>query len=44
MPLIVAAAVVTLALILERVFVSRLHVTFFQRLREKDSPKKSEKS
>lgn len=41
MPLIIAAAVVTLALVLERVFVSRLHITFFQRLREKDTPKKS---
>ena len=36
MPLIVAAVIVTLALALERVFVSRLHITFFERLREKD--------
>jgi len=44
MPLIVAAAGVALALVLERVFVSRLHITFFERLREKDSPKKPGKS
>ena len=39
-PLIVATVIVTLALILERVFVSRLHITFFERLREKDVLKK----
>lgn len=39
-PLIVATVVVALALILERVFVSRLHVTFFERLREIDVNKK----
>lgn len=44
MPLIVAASVVALALVLERVFVSRLHITFFERLREKDTPKNSRKS
>lgn len=33
--LIIAAAIVALVLILERVFVSRLHITFFERLREK---------
>jgi len=44
MPLIVAASVVALALVLERVFVSRLHITFFERLREKDVPKNSGKS
>ena len=36
-PLIIAALIVTLALALERVFVSRLHITFFERLREKHS-------
>ena len=40
MPLIIAASAVALALVLERVFVSRLHITFFQRLREKDTTKK----
>jgi phosphoglycerol transferase MdoB-like AlkP superfamily enzyme len=40
MPLIVATVIVALALVLERVFVSRLHITFFERLREKDTPKK----
>jgi len=39
-PLIVATVIVALALVLERVFVSRLHITFFERLREKDTPKK----
>ena len=39
-PLIIMAVIVTLALALERVFVSRLHITFFERLREKDAPKK----
>lgn len=36
--LIATAVIVILALALERVFVSRLHITFFQRLREKDAP------
>lgn len=40
-PLIIATAIVTLALALERVFVSRLHITFFERLREKHAPKKN---
>jgi protein-S-isoprenylcysteine O-methyltransferase Ste14 len=39
-PLIIAAVIVALALALERVFVSRLHITFFERLREKDVHKK----
>lgn len=39
-PLIVATVVVALALALERVFVSRLHITFFERLREIDVHKK----
>ena len=39
-PLIVATVIVALALALERVFVSRLHITFFKRLREKDVNKK----
>lgn len=39
-PLIIIAVVITLALALERVFVSRLHITFFERLREKDVHKK----
>ena len=39
MPLIITTAIVVLALILERVFVSRLHITFFERLREKDVSK-----
>lgn len=34
-PLLVATGIVILALVLERVFVSRLHITFFERLREK---------
>ena len=38
--LIVATGVVLLALVLERVFVSRLHITFFERLRQKHVPKK----
>ncbi|MFH1209069.1 MAG: isoprenylcysteine carboxylmethyltransferase family protein [Candidatus Omnitrophota bacterium] len=40
MPLIIATMILVLALALERVFVSRLHITFFERLREKDTPKK----
>jgi len=40
MPLIVATLIVVLALVLERVFVSRLHITFFERLREKHTPQK----
>ena len=36
--LIAAAGIVVLALVLERVFVSRLHITFFERLREKHTP------
>ena len=39
-PLIVITVLVVLALVLERVFVSRLHITFFERLREKTHPKK----
>jgi protein-S-isoprenylcysteine O-methyltransferase Ste14 len=39
-PLVVATVIVTLALALERIFISRLHITFFERLREKDAPKK----
>ena len=39
-PLIIATVIVALALVLERVFVSRLHITFFERLREKDVHKK----
>ncbi len=39
-PLIVATVIVVLALVLERVFVSRLHITFFERLREIDVHKK----
>ena len=40
--LIAAAITVVLALALERVFVSRLHITFFERLRQKDvTPNKS---
>ncbi|MFH0986055.1 MAG: isoprenylcysteine carboxylmethyltransferase family protein [Candidatus Omnitrophota bacterium] len=39
-PLIIIAVVITLALALERVFVSRLHITFFERLREIDVHKK----
>jgi protein-S-isoprenylcysteine O-methyltransferase Ste14 len=38
-PLIIATVIVALALVLERVFVSRLHITFFERLREKHTPK-----
>jgi protein-S-isoprenylcysteine O-methyltransferase Ste14 len=38
MPLIIATGVLVLALVLERVFVSRLHITFFERLREKHTP------
>ena len=38
--LIAAIVVVVLALVLERVFVSRLHITFFERLREKHTPQK----
>ena len=38
-PLIIATVIVALALALERIFVSRLHITFFERLREKDAPK-----
>ncbi|MFA7255157.1 MAG: isoprenylcysteine carboxylmethyltransferase family protein [Candidatus Omnitrophota bacterium] len=40
-PLIGLTGVVVLALVLERVFVSRLHITFFERLREKHAPKKN---
>ncbi len=40
MPLIIATLVVILVLVLERVFVSRLHITFFERLREKHTPRK----
>jgi len=39
-PLIIATVVLALALALERVFVSRLHITFFERLREIDVHKK----
>jgi protein-S-isoprenylcysteine O-methyltransferase Ste14 len=39
-PLLVVTVAIALALALERVFVSRLHITFFERLREKHSPKK----
>ncbi|MFH1799561.1 MAG: isoprenylcysteine carboxylmethyltransferase family protein [Candidatus Omnitrophota bacterium] len=39
MPLIIATVILVLALALERIFVSRLHITFFERLREKYSPK-----
>jgi protein-S-isoprenylcysteine O-methyltransferase Ste14 len=39
--LIVITAIVALALVLERIFVSRLHITFFERLRERDAPKKN---
>ncbi len=39
-PLIIATVIVALALALERVFVSRLHITFFERLREKHTPKR----
>jgi len=39
-PLILFTVIVVLALALERVFVSRLHITFFERLREKAAPKK----
>lgn len=40
--LLVMTGIVALALVLERIFVSRLHITFFERLREKDvSQKKS---
>ncbi len=35
-PLILFAGILVLALTLERVFVSRLHITFLERLREKD--------
>jgi len=38
-PLIIATAILVLALALERVFVSRLHITFFERLREKHPQK-----
>jgi protein-S-isoprenylcysteine O-methyltransferase Ste14 len=38
-PLIIATVVVALALALERIFVSRLHITFFERLREKHDAK-----
>jgi protein-S-isoprenylcysteine O-methyltransferase Ste14 len=34
MPLLIVTGIVTLALVLERIFVSRLHITFFKRLRE----------
>ena len=37
-PLLIAAGVVILVLALERVFVSRLHITFFKRLFEKNDP------
>ena len=40
MPLIIAAVIVILALALERIFVSRLHITFFERLKEKHRPQK----
>lgn len=40
-PLIIATLIVVLALVLERVLVSRLHITFFERLREKDVNKKT---
>jgi hypothetical protein len=40
LPLLVAAGLVVLALVAERVFVSRLHITFFERLREKHHPQK----
>jgi protein-S-isoprenylcysteine O-methyltransferase Ste14 len=41
-PLLIAAGVVILTLVLERILVSRLHITFFERLREKHpSGKKS---
>jgi protein-S-isoprenylcysteine O-methyltransferase Ste14/uncharacterized membrane protein (DUF485 family) len=40
MPLIIATGLLVLALVLERVFVSRLHITFFERLREIDVHKK----
>lgn len=40
MRLIIMAGIVILALALERVFVSRLHITFFERLREKHSVEK----
>ena len=36
--LIFAVVIVTLVLALERVFVSRLHITFFERLRQKHGP------
>jgi protein-S-isoprenylcysteine O-methyltransferase Ste14 len=39
-PLIIVTVVIALALVLERVFVSRLHITFFERLREIDVHKK----
>lgn len=39
-PLIIVTLIAALALTLERVFVSRLHITFFERLREKHIPKK----
>jgi len=39
-PLIIATVIVALVLALERVFVSRLHITFFERLREKHPSKK----
>jgi len=35
-PLILATMIVALALVLERIFISQLHITFFKRLREKD--------
>ena len=38
--LIIVTVIVALALALERVFVSRLHITFFERLREKHTPQK----
>lgn len=38
--LIIVTVIVALVLALERVFVSRLHITFFERLREKHTPKK----
>lgn len=41
-PLLIAAGAIILVLVLERIFVSRLHITFFERLREKHpSGKKS---
>lgn len=39
LPLIIITLVVILLLVAERVFVSRLHITFFERLRQKHDPK-----